>query len=70
MAYRYSVSYTLATRSNRMPWEIFLTDEANGWLDDLTTVDEESYRQVVYAIEALDLVRLQPVAQRDPAGCR
>ncbi|HEV7829138.1 MAG TPA: type II toxin-antitoxin system RelE/ParE family toxin [Pseudonocardiaceae bacterium] len=36
-----------------MPWEIFLTDEVNGWLDDLATVDDGSYRQVVYAIEAL-----------------
>jgi hypothetical protein len=36
-----------------MPWEIFLTDEVNGWLDDLATVDDDSYRQVVYAIEAL-----------------
>ncbi|MGH3810517.1 MAG: type II toxin-antitoxin system RelE/ParE family toxin [Pseudonocardiaceae bacterium] len=36
-----------------MPWEIFLTDEVNGWLDELATVDDDSYRQVVYAIEAL-----------------
>ena len=36
-----------------MPWEIFLTDEVSGWLDDLATVDDDSYRQVVYAIEAL-----------------
>ena len=36
-----------------MPWKIFLTDEVNGWLDDLATVDDGSYRQVVYAIEAL-----------------
>jgi len=36
-----------------MPWETFLTDEVNGWLDDLATVDDGSYRQVVYAIEAL-----------------
>lgn len=36
-----------------MSWEIFLTDEVNGWLDDLATVDDGSYRQVVYAIEAL-----------------
>jgi hypothetical protein len=36
-----------------MPWEIFLTDEVNGWLDDLATADDDSYRQVVYAIEAL-----------------
>ncbi len=53
MTRRYSVSYTLGTRSDRMPWEIFLTDEVNGWLDDLATVDDGSYRQVVYAIEAL-----------------
>jgi hypothetical protein len=32
MTHRYSVSYTLGTRSDRMPWEIFLTDEVNGWL--------------------------------------
>jgi hypothetical protein len=37
------VSYTLGPRSDRMPWEIFLTDEVNGWFDD-------SYQQVVYAI--------------------
>lgn len=36
-----------------MPWEIFLTDEVNGWLDDLARVDNGSYRQVVYGIEAL-----------------
>jgi hypothetical protein len=36
-----------------MPWEIFLTDEVNGWLDDPATVDDDSQRQVVYAIEAL-----------------
>jgi hypothetical protein len=36
-----------------MAWEAFLTDEVNEWLDDLATVDDGSYRQVVYAIEAL-----------------
>lgn len=36
-----------------MPWEILLTDEVNGWLDNLATADNDSYRQVVYAIEAL-----------------
>ena len=36
-----------------MPWEIFLTDEVNGWLDDLATAEVGSYRQVIYAIEAL-----------------
>jgi hypothetical protein len=36
-----------------MPWEIFLTDEVNGCLDNLATADDNSYRQVVYAIEAL-----------------
>jgi hypothetical protein len=35
-----------------MPWEIFLTDEVNGWLDDLATADD-SYRQAIYAIAAL-----------------
>jgi hypothetical protein len=43
-----------------MPWEIFLTDEVNGWLDDLATVDDGSYRQVVYAIEALAEVGPEP----------
>jgi hypothetical protein len=53
MAYRYSVSYTLATPGNRIPREIFLTDEVNGWLDHLAMVAEDSYQQVVYAIEVL-----------------
>jgi hypothetical protein len=44
MAGRYRVRYTLGTRSDRMSWEIFLTDEVNGWLDDLATVDDGSYR--------------------------
>src|SRR5256714_723966 len=60
MTRRYSVGYTLSTRSDRMPWEIFLTDEVNGWLDDLATVDDGSYRQVVYAIEALAEVGPKP----------
>ena len=36
-----------------MQWEIYLTDDVNRWLDDLAGADEESYRQVVYAVEAL-----------------
>lgn len=36
-----------------MPWEIYLTDEVNGWLDGLGAADENSYRQVIYAIETL-----------------
>jgi len=36
-----------------MSWEAYLTDEVNGWLDDLAGTDRNSYRQVVYAIEAL-----------------
>lgn len=36
-----------------MPWEVYLTDEVNEWLDGLAATDEGSYRQVVYAIEAL-----------------
>ena len=36
-----------------MPWEIFLTNEVNRWLDHLATADDDSHRQVVYAIEAL-----------------
>lgn len=36
-----------------MPWEIDLTDEVNGWLDGLGAADENSYRQVIYAIETL-----------------
>jgi hypothetical protein len=35
------VSYTLGTRSDGMPWEIFLTEEVNGRLDDLATVAEQ-----------------------------
>jgi hypothetical protein len=37
------VSYTLGTRSDRMLWEVFLTDEVNGWLDDLATADDDNY---------------------------
>ncbi len=47
------MSYTLGTWSDRIPWETSLTDEVNRWLDDLATTDDDSHRQVVYAIEAL-----------------
>jgi hypothetical protein len=33
-------------------WEIYLTNEVDAWLDALTG-DDATYRQVVYAIEAL-----------------
>jgi hypothetical protein len=33
-------------------WEVYLTDEVDTWLDALTK-DDATYRQVVYAIEAL-----------------
>jgi len=32
---------------------IFHHNEVNGWLDDLAIADDDSYRQIVYAIEAL-----------------
>lgn len=32
---------------------MYLTDDVNRWLDGLGVADEDSYRQVVYAIEAL-----------------
>ena len=35
-----------------MAWEVYLTDEVDEWLDALVA-DEDSYRQVVFAIEAL-----------------
>ena len=35
-----------------MAWEVYLTDEVDSWLDALTG-DDATYRQVVYAIEAL-----------------
>jgi hypothetical protein len=34
-------------------WEIYLTDEVNGWLDMLLVADGDTHRQVVIAIEAL-----------------
>jgi len=36
-----------------VPWEIYLTNEVNAWLDCLAGTDPDSHRQVVYAIEAL-----------------
>jgi len=36
-----------------MPWEIYLTDEVNDWLDHLLEEDADSHRQVVSAVEAL-----------------
>lgn len=30
-----------------MPWEVYLTDDVNRWLDGLGVADEDSYRQVV-----------------------
>jgi hypothetical protein len=58
-----------------MPREIFLINEVNGWLDDPAMVDDKSYRQVVYAIEALAEIGptlgrplVRSVVQRDPAG--
>jgi hypothetical protein len=42
-----------------MPWEIFITDEVSGWLDDLATANG-SYRRIVYAIEVLAEVGPEP----------
>ena len=54
------MSYTFSPRNDRALWEIFLIEEVNGWLDDLITVDGDSYRQAVYAIEALAEVGPNP----------
>lgn len=36
-----------------MAWELYLTDEVDGWLDDLAETDRDSYVQVVAGIEVL-----------------
>lgn len=36
-----------------MAWELYLTDEVDGWLDRLAAGDWDSYKQVVAAIEVL-----------------
>jgi hypothetical protein len=36
-----------------MPWEIYLTNEVNDWLDHLLEHDADSHRQVVAAVDAL-----------------
>ena len=36
-----------------MAWELFLTDEVDGWLDELAETDRDSYVQVVAGIEVL-----------------
>jgi len=104
MTRRYSVSYTLGTRSDRMPWEIFLTDEGQrmtrrpgngqrrqlpaGRLCDRGTgrgrteprpavsrphqglshpQPQRTSPRIRGRHRGADLVRLRPVAQRDPA---
>lgn len=36
-----------------MAWELYLTDEVDGWLNDLAETDRDSYVQVVAGIEVL-----------------
>jgi len=36
-----------------VPWDLYLTDEVDAWLNDLATSDRESYEQVVSGIEVL-----------------
>lgn len=36
-----------------MAWELYLTDQVDGWLDHLAASDRDSYEQVVAAIEVL-----------------